>query len=421
MRLSKVEIRNILGLEELEFQPGALTVISGGNDEGKSTIIESIKAALGGGHDATLLRRGAEVGEVVLVMDTGDVERTRITEKSTTRTWKGPDGVPKGKPQSIIDELLNSLSFNPVAFLMAPPDKQAEWLLEMLPIVLDAGALSDMTGLQIDPAEITGKPLDVLARIRKRIYDLRTGVNRVVQEKKKTAAGLQATIADVSDPDGIARDLAAAEEDVNGKREELAKVLRTIDQQADAARTKARSTRQVAIEEGVKQVATLRERQKAAHNAAMAKEMVTQFKEQEKEAVEESETLTARLEALDKFKESCLDTIPIKGMKYVDGRLLLNEVNFERVNRAKQVRVIFQFAKITAGPLGLVIVDNLECLDREAFEEFSQIAPKTGLQFIVTRVTKGPLFIGDSLPCQHERLNEDGICRECGADCRGIS
>jgi hypothetical protein len=393
VRLAKVSISNILGLEDLEFQPGALTVISGGNDEGKSSIIESIKAALGGGHDATLLRRGAEVGEVVLVMDTGDVDRTRITEKTTTRTWTGPDGVKKQKPQSIIDELLNSLSFNPVAFLMAPPDKQAEWLLEMLPITLDAAVLSEMTGIQIDPVEITGKPLDVLARIRKRIYDLRTGVNRVVQEKKKTAAGLQATIADVSDPEGIARDLAAAEEDVNAKREELAKVLRTIDQQADAARTKARSTRQVAIEDGVKQVATLRERQKAAHNAAMAKEMVKQFKEQEKEAVQESESLSSRLEALDKFKESCLETIPIKGMKYVDGRLFLNDVNFERVNRAKQVRVIFQFAKITAGELGLVCVDNLECLDTEAFEEFSQIAPKTGLQFIVTRVTEGPLEI----------------------------
>lgn len=22
--------------------------------------------------------------------------------------------------------------------------------------------------------------------------------------------------------------------------------------------------------------------------------------------------------------------------------------------------------------------------------------------------------------CEHERLNEDGICRRCGADCRGI-
>lgn len=23
-------------------------------------------------------------------------------------------------------------------------------------------------------------------------------------------------------------------------------------------------------------------------------------------------------------------------------------------------------------------------------------------------------------PCQHERLDEDGICRKCGKDCRGV-
>lgn len=27
---------------------------------------------------------------------------------------------------------------------------------------------------------------------------------------------------------------------------------------------------------------------------------------------------------------------------------------------------------------------------------------------------------GIPYPCRHDRLNEDGYCRQCGADCRGI-
>lgn len=27
---------------------------------------------------------------------------------------------------------------------------------------------------------------------------------------------------------------------------------------------------------------------------------------------------------------------------------------------------------------------------------------------------------GQPWPCPHDRLDEDGICRQCGKDCRGI-
>jgi len=66
MRVSKPEIKNLLGIEQLEIAPGSVTVISGKNASGKTSVLESIKAALGGGHDGTLLRKGAKEGEIFL-------------------------------------------------------------------------------------------------------------------------------------------------------------------------------------------------------------------------------------------------------------------------------------------------------------------------------------------------------------------
>jgi DNA repair exonuclease SbcCD ATPase subunit len=71
MHISKVKITNILGIDELEFQPGQFNAFTGGNGSGKTSALEAIKAALKGGHDATLLRNGADKGEVVLVLDDG--------------------------------------------------------------------------------------------------------------------------------------------------------------------------------------------------------------------------------------------------------------------------------------------------------------------------------------------------------------
>ena len=65
MRVAHVRISNILGIEEIEFAPGGFTEVSGGNGAGKTSVLEAIRAALRGGNDATLLRNGADRGEIV--------------------------------------------------------------------------------------------------------------------------------------------------------------------------------------------------------------------------------------------------------------------------------------------------------------------------------------------------------------------
>lgn len=60
MKIAHVKISNILGIAELEFTPAGFNEISGPNGTGKTSVLEAIKAALSTGHDATLLRKGAE-------------------------------------------------------------------------------------------------------------------------------------------------------------------------------------------------------------------------------------------------------------------------------------------------------------------------------------------------------------------------
>lgn len=39
----------------------------------------------------------------------------------------------------------------------------------------------------------------------------------------------------------------------------------------------------------------------------------------------------------------------------------------------------------------------------------------------IARIWKGdPVPVPATTPCKHDRLNEEGICRSCGSDCRGI-
>ena len=62
MKVNLIKLRNILGIEEVEFQPtpAGLTVIKGKNDVGKTSILSGVHGAIKKGFDATLLRKGEE-------------------------------------------------------------------------------------------------------------------------------------------------------------------------------------------------------------------------------------------------------------------------------------------------------------------------------------------------------------------------
>src|SRR4051794_15212105 len=96
MKIQHVKISNILGIKDLEFDPSTgFNEIVGKNGEGKTSVIESIKEAIKGGHDATLLRNGEEKGEIVLVLDD---EHTSIRRR-VSATGSSTDLLHDGKKQ----------------------------------------------------------------------------------------------------------------------------------------------------------------------------------------------------------------------------------------------------------------------------------------------------------------------------------
>jgi len=106
MRITGIEIENILGIKELEFNPGQVTEISGKNGSGKTSILEAIKGALKGGHDATLLKAGETQGGVVLVLDNGFRINKTITSKGSELELTDENGEIQKTPQTVINKLI---------------------------------------------------------------------------------------------------------------------------------------------------------------------------------------------------------------------------------------------------------------------------------------------------------------------------
>ena len=419
MKIAHISIKNILGIAELELSPQGFTEISGPNGTGKTSILEAIKSVLETGHDATLLRKGAEVGETVLVLDDGTELSKRVTPAGSTSAVKR-DGKKVTRPAEAIKALTDMLSVNPVDFLRAPKKDRVRVLLESMPIEADAARLSELAGVPVRPQPGL-HALHVIQLVHTQVYDARTGTNRAVKEKSATINQLEAAVPPL--PTGVAgdeADIQAAISTAGDNRDatlgkiqvKLDGLKATAQQQIDAIRAKAQADIDAVNEDLATQTGkanTARENARAKYTEAttpLQAQLHTIRNDREasgrrKQTLDTIEALRIELGALQEdaaaqtkalsdiedYKAQLLSGLPIPGLEVIDGEIFRDGVQFDRLNTAQQVDIAVEIAKIRAADLGIVCVDRIECLDAASLEEFRRRALESGLQLFVTRVS----------------------------------
>lgn len=447
-RVARIHIENVMGIELLDIEPGKVTVIEGANASGKTSALEAIKAAIGGGNDATLIRKGADRGEVVLLLEDGtEIRKVLRREGAAQLTIEHPDFGQRKAPQSWLNDLADAVSVNPVAFLTADAKRQTELLLEAAAFHVEQSAIQGALGPEVVEAieRLAGpidfdalaswKGLQAIDHLRRIVYDARTGVNRLLKERESVLKDLRDAVpADPIEPEALKarqRRLAQQLDDAQGK----------LDGELDAARADARGREQARtdammakIEELQQQIAAeraaaqtdvdtiRREMQQALDGLRSEHEQATTAARTEQAALNErireaehaqgviarvaeheadveakrtaSELFTASIERLDALKGEGLAHVPIPNLELRDGLLYANDIPLHRINHAKLVELAFWVAKLRAGALGVVCVDGLEALDEKTFAAFTKYAAeKSDLQYIVTRVGSGPLSV----------------------------
>jgi hypothetical protein len=437
MKIAYVRISNILGLEEFEMSPGGtLTEISGDNGLGKTSILEAIKAGTQGGHDATLLRKGADKGEIVLVLDDGtELHKHVSATKSTLDLIKDGKKIPR--PSDTIKGLTDLLSVNPVDFLTAPKKDRVKVLLEAMPIEVDPARLTEISGIPVD-MQPGAHGLAMIEMVHKLVYEDRTGTNRAVKEKEATIN--QLTLAMPEAPGGVegdedallqqietlraARDAETARIDtkLTGVRKDSSERTHAVKAEAQARidaikaecqaaidaevasladiESKAGRVRQRAMDAFTEQagpinetLAAIRTNRHAFAKREQTKATIAQMDTELEDLRADAERQTAALNGLDAYRSELLSSLPIPGLEVKDGEVLRDGVPFDRLNTAQQVDIAIEIAKLRAGDLAICCVDRFEALSPDTLAEFRERAAASNLQLIVTRVDRGDLTI----------------------------
>jgi DNA repair exonuclease SbcCD ATPase subunit len=430
LKVAGISIKNILGLEELELTPtGNVIQISGGNGVGKTSALQAVKAALGISDYSSLVRNGSETGEVVVDLD--DLVIKRKFKVGVADTLKihgkiaGTDSMGNiSSPAKVLKGLINPNSIDPLQLLSVSPKILLDAVLNASPMTVEGTNFNEIIGGRKINTDCHA--LVAIAEAQKVITENRRDVNRDLKNAQTTATQLQGTLPDElpdtaeihsaiednnSSIDGIQSESRKAGRSVRQQYTEEIQTLETRIEGLEEALAEAKADKAVLVREQELKVEQAQEAvlskgddlyadnerlQQQLQSMAVfenTKKQITGWSEQVKAAQLQSNKMTKALDDLQDLKQKLCENLPIEGLEIIDGMLCFNGVQFQTLNTAAKVKLVVKLAELSAGDLGLIVIDNSEALDDNTYKLFIEEASKTDLVFLVARVTEGDLKV----------------------------
>ncbi|MBK9027868.1 MAG: AAA family ATPase [Propionivibrio sp.] len=383
MKIIKLTAENVKRLRAVEITPdGTVQVITGRNAQGKTSVLDAIWLALGGGAASRETVRPIRDGEdhASVTLDLGDLTVTRTwTGDKTSLSVKAADGAKYSSPQGVLDSLVGRLSFDPLEFTRLSGRDQVS-------------ALLDIVSLDVD--------LDDLARQRQTAYDQRTEIGR-----QGKAIGDIPTPTPAPDAEASAGDLIAK------IREAGALIERQQNEQRRVQEARVQVADLTAALQAWKDTLAKREAAVAAHVAApdvAAMEAELDSLEETNRAVRanadiaqrvarrealraEYDALTARIDGLDKTKADALAQaqFPVDGLGFDEHGVTYQGVPFSQASSAEQIRVSLAMAMSLNPRLRVIRILDGSLLDADNLALISEMAAAQDYQVWIERVADG--------------------------------
>jgi len=381
MKIVRLTASNVKRLKAVEIEPnGTVQVITGRNAQGKSSVLDAIWLALGGGAASRETTRPIRDGEdrASVTLDMGDLVVTRTWKGSKTElTVASADGAKFSGPQGILDALVGRLSFDPLAFTRLAAREQVD-------------ALTAVVDLNID--------LDANASQRQAAYTQRLDIGRSL----KALGEILPPVAGVPDVEQSASELIgritaaqAAEHDQANDVLTATRAANVVAQlEIDLAEAKATHMKAREIVEShvpFEDAATLTTELEAIEqtNAAVRENIERRRRATDAAALQESyDKRTAAIEAADEERAKALAAakFPVPGLGFTDEGVTYKGVPFSQASSAEQIRVSLAMAMSLNPRLKVIRIMDGSLLDADSMALIAEMAGEHEYQLWIERV-----------------------------------
>lgn len=383
VKISEFQIENVKRIKAVDYEPSqsGLTVIGGRNNQGKTSVLDSIAWALGGDKfkPSKAQRDGSVIPPYLKVTLSNGIVVERKGKNSSLKVID-PSGNKAG--QQLLNDFVESFALNLPKFMESNSAEKAKTLLQIIGV---------------------GDTLTELEREETIKYNQRHSVGLVADQKKKYAQEM-IHYDDVPEEIISASELIKQQQQIllenaeNQKKRdrlsslikrkneleiELAQVTSDLDiAQTDAKDLEDRSTAE--LEKSIENIDTINAKIRSNLDKEKAEEDARNFQRQYDE-------LTGEIENLREAKKKLLDNadLPLPELSVSEGEITYKGMKWDNMSGSDQLKVATAIIRKLNPNCGFVLMDKLEQMDNETLSEFAQWLEKENLQVIATRVSTG--------------------------------
>ncbi len=397
IKINKLELENVKRIKAVKLEPSenGLTIIGGRNNQGKTSVLDSIAWALGGERyrPSQVRRDGSVIPPHLHIVLSNGLVVDRAGKNSDLKVTD-PNGNKGG--QQILNEFVEELALNLPKFMESSDKEKANTLLKIIGVgdrlselekeenelynrrhfigqIADQKAkyAKEMTYWQdvpkdlISAAELIARQQDILAK---------NGEN---QRKRNRAAELEEEVKRLQHTvDSLTEKLAQASEACMNAMENLNIARKSAEELHDESTAE--------LEENIRHIDMVNAKIRDNLNKEKAEEEAAEYRRQ-------YEALTDKLEETRRLKRDLLQSadLPLVGLSVENGSLTYRGKRWDNMSSSDQLKVSAAIVRKLNPNCGFVLIDKLEQMDLDTLREFGEWLEKENLQAIATRVSTG--------------------------------
>ena len=397
IKINKLEIENVKRIKAVKIEPTAngLTIVGGNNNQGKTSVLDSIAWALGGEkyRPSKAQREGSTIPPTLhIVLNNGLVVERK--GKNSALKVTDPNGGKGG--QQLLNEFVEQLALDLPRFMESSGKEKAQTLLKIIGV---------------------GDQLEVLDRKEKELYNNRLSIGQIADRKKKFADEqpyYPEAPKELISPSELIRqqqEILARNGENQRKREQVEKYKSSvffIRQSVDSMREQLEQEEQrlKEAEENLR-IAQMNASDLQDESTAELEESLANIEEinrkvranMDKDKAEEDaldyrnqyDSLTAEIDKTRRGKTDLLQSaeLPLPELSVKDGELIYKGQQWDNMSGSDRLKVSTAIVRKLNPKCGFVLLDKLEQMDIQTLNEFGQWLEQEGLQAIATRVSTG--------------------------------
>lgn len=412
VKINKLEIENVKRIKAVKIEPSAtgMTVIGGDNNQGKTSVLDSIAWALGGEkfRPSEAVRKDSVIPPTLhIVMSNGLVVERKGKNSSLKVT--DPEGNKGG--QQLLNNFVETLALDLPKFMESTGNEKANTLLKIIGV---------------------GDTLRKLEKEEKELYNQRLAIGQIADKKKKFAEE-QIYFPDVPNELVSASELIHQQQEIlarNGenqkKRENLAQIQSEYERISDQIKelmekqkvlaedlATAQKTAENLLDESTKELEENILHIEEVNRKVRINLDKDKAEEDAKDYQNQYAKLSEELEEVRKKKQKLLDnaSLPLPELSVMDGELVYKGQKWDNMSGSDRLKVSAAIVRKLNPECGFVLMDKLEQMDMKTLEEFGKWLEEENLQAICTRVSTGDecsIIIEDGyvIGQEHEKIEK---------------